>query len=213
MIQKMTKKLKELYSNYGLPENILTSVAAVAINGLDDACTDDQLTERAKDSSVVDFLKSLQSHSDKIRTDALKAAKGGKTKDGEEPEPGGDGGKIPDYIQRLLDQQEKDKKELADRLAAIESSNKLKDFDSLVSRLANEMGIDSVVLDLVKPGLSSDMDESAIKDKLGAAKKALSERGATFREQLTQQTSEAELQAQREEALKWAKEHEVKDAE
>lgn len=212
MIQKMTKKLKELYSNYGLPENVLTSVAAVAINGLDDACTDDQLTERAKDSSVVDFLKSLQSHSDKIRTDALKAAKG-KTKDVEDPEPGGDGGKIPDYIQRILDQQEKDKKELADRLAAIESSNKLKDFDSLVSRLANEMGIDSVVLDLVKPGLSSDMDESAIKDKLGAAKKALSERGATFREQLTQQTSEAELQAQREEALKWAKEHEVKDAE
>ena len=212
MIQKMTKKLKELYSNYGLPENVLTSVAAVAINGLDDACTEEQLTERAKDSSVVDFLKSLQSHSDKIRTDALKAANG-KTKDGKEPEPGGDGGKIPDYIQRLLDQQEKDRKELADRLAAIESSNKLKDFDSLVSRLANEMGIDSVVLDLVKPGLSSDMDESAIKDKLGAAKKALSERGATFREQLTQQTSEAELQAQREEALKWAKEHEVKDAE
>lgn len=212
MIQKMTKKLKELYSNYGLPENVLTSVAAVAINGLDDACTEEQLTERAKASSVVDFLKSLQSHSDKIRTDALKAAKG-KTKDGEEPEPGGDGGKIPDYIQRLLDQQEKDKKELADRLAAIESSNKLKDFDSLVSRLANEMGIDSVVLDLVKPGLSSDMDESAIKDKLGAAKKALSERGATFREQLTQESSEAELQAQREEALKWAKEHEVKDAE
>lgn len=212
MIQKMTKKLKELYSNYGLPENVLTSVAAVAINGLDDACTDDQLTERAKASSVVDFLKSLQSHSDKIRTDALKAAKG-KTKDGEEPEPGGDGGKIPDYIQRLLDQQEKDKKELADRLAAIESSNKLKDFDSLVSRLANEMGIDSVVLDLVKPGLSSDMDESAIKDKLGAAKKALSERGATFREQLTQESSEADLQAQREEALKWVKEHEVKDAE
>lgn len=212
MIQKMTKKLKELYSNYGLPENVLTSVAAVAINGLDDACTEEQLTERAKASSVVDFLKSLQSHSDKIRTDALKAAKG-KTKDGEEPEPGGDGGKIPDYIQRLLDQQEKDKKELADRLAAIESSNKLKDFDSLVSRLANEMGIDSVVLDLVKPGLSSDMDESAIKDKLGAAKKALSERGATFREQLTQESSEAELQAQREEALKWVKEHEVKDAE
>ena len=208
----MTRKLKELYSNYGLPENVLTSVAAVAINGLDDACTEEQLTERAKDSSVVDFLKSLQSHSDKIRTDALKAAKG-KTKDVEDPETGGDGGKIPDYIQKLLDQQEKDRKELADRLAAIESSNKLKDFDSLVSRLANEMGIDSVVLDLVKPGLSSDMDESAIKDKLGAAKKALSERGATFREQLTQQTSEAELQAQREEALKWAKEHEVKDAE
>ena len=209
MIQKMTKKLKELYSNYGLPENVLTSVAAVAINGLDDACTDDQLTERAKDSSVVDFLKSLQSHSDKIRTDALKAAKG-KTKDVEDPDPDKNKGEIPDYIQRLLDQQEKDRKELADRLAAIESANKTKDFDSMVSRLANEMGIDSVVLDLVKPGLSSDMDESAIKDKLGAAKKALSERGAKFKEQLTQQTSEAELQAQREDARKWVKEHEVK---
>ena len=179
MIQKMTKKLKELYSNYGLPENVLTSVAAVAINGLDDACTEEQLTERAKDSSVVDFLKSLQSHSDKIRTDALKAAKG-KTKDVEDPDPDNDEGKIPDYIQKILDQQEKDQKELADRLAAIESANKTKDFDSMVSRLANEIGIDSVVLDLVKPGLSSDMDESAIKDKLGAAKKALSERDAKF---------------------------------
>ena len=210
MIQKMTKKLKELYSNYGLPENVLTSVAAVAINGLDDACTEDQLTERAKDSSVVDFLKSLQSHSDKIRTDALKAAKG-KTKDVEDPDPDNDEGKIPDYIQKILDQQEKDRKELADRLAAIESANKTKDFDSMVSRLANEIGIDSVVLDLVKPGLSSDMDESAIKDKLGAAKKALSERGAKFKEQLTQQTSEAELQAQLEDARKWVKEHEVKN--
>lgn len=210
MIQKMTKKLKELYSNYGLPENVLTSVAAVAINGLDDACTEEQLTERAKASSVVDFLKSLQSHSDKIRTDALKAAKG-KTKDVEDPDPDNDKGKIPDYIQKILDQQEKDRKELADRLAAIESANKTKDFDSMVSRIANEMGIDSVVLDLVKPGLSSDMDESAIKDKLGAAKKALSERGATFREQLAQDTSEAELQAQRDDAIKWAKEHEVKD--
>ena len=206
----MTKKLKELYSNYGLPENVLTSVAAVAINGLDDACTEEQLTERAKDSSVVDFLKSLQSHSDKIRTDALKAAKG-KTKDVEDPDPDNDEGKIPDYIQKILDQQEKDQKELADRLAAIESANKTKDFDSMVSRLANEIGIDSVVLDLVKPGLSSDMDESAIKDKLGAAKKALSERGAKFKEQLTQQTSEAELQAQREDARKWVKEHEVKN--
>lgn len=210
MIQKMTKKLKELYSNYGLPENVLTSVAAVAINGLDDACTEEQLTERAKDSSVVDFLKSLQSHSDKIRTDALKAAKG-KTKDVEDPDPDNDGGKIPDYIQKIFDQQEKDRKELADRLAAIESANKTKGFDSMVSRLANEIGIDSVVLDLVKPGLSSDMDESAIKDKLGAAKKALSERGAKFKEQLTQQTSEAELQAQLEDARKWVKEHEVKN--
>lgn len=202
MIQKMTKKLKELYSNYGLPENVLTSVAAVAVNGLDDSCTDEELLERAKAPSVVDFLKSLQSHSDKIRTDALKAAKG-KTKD--DPTNGEDD--VPDYVKSILEQNEK----MAKRIEDLENARTAKDFDSLVSKVAKDLGIDAAVLDLVKPGLSSDMDENAIKDKLGAAKKTLSERGATFKEQLKPQTSAAELEAQREEALKWAKEHEVKD--
>lgn len=209
MIQKMTKKLKELYSNYGLPENVLTSVAAVAVNGLDDSCTDEELLERAKAPSVVDFLKSLQSHSDKIRTDALKAAKG-KTKEEEEvktPKNGEDD--VPDYVKRILEQNEK----MAKRIEDLENAKTAKDFDSLVSKVAKDLEIDAAVLDLVKPGLSSDMDENAIKDKLGAAKKTLSERGATFKEQLRTQTSAAELEAQREEALKWAKEHEVKDGE
>ena len=54
------------------------------------------------------------------------------------------------------------------------------------------------------------MSETAIKDKLGAAKKTLSERGATFTEQLKTQASEAEVEAKRNDALKWVKEHEVK---
>lgn len=208
MIQKMTKKLKELYSNYGLPENVLTSVAAVAVNGLDDSCTDEELLERAKAPSVVDFLKSLQSHSDKIRTDALKAAKG-KTKDDPKSDPKNDEDDVPDYVKSILEQNEK----MAKRIEDLENAKTAKDFDSLVSKVAKDLGIDAAVLDLVKPGLSSDMDENAIKDKLGAAKKTLSERGATFKEQLKPQTSAAELEAQREEALKWAKEHEVKDGE
>lgn len=212
MINKMTQKLKELHSNLGCPETILTSVANVAIIGLADDADDAAITARANDKSIVDMLKAFQSHVDTVRTAAKKAKHGKTTVDEPDDEPDNDD-KTPKYIKdmmELIKNQGEMIKNQGERIGAMENAKKTENFDSLVTRIAKDLGIDDAVLDLVKPGLSSDMSETAIKDKLGAAKKTLSERGATFTEQLKTQVSEAEIEAKRNDALKWVKEHEVK---
>lgn len=212
MINKMTQKLKELHSNLGCPETILTSVANVAIIGLADDADDAAITARANDKSIVDMLKAFQSHVDTVRTAAKKAKRGKTTVDEPDDEPDNDD-KTPKYINdmmELIKNQGEMIKNQGERIGAMENARKTDNFDSMVTRIAKDLGIDDAVLDLVKPGLSSDMSETAIKDKLGAAKKTLSERGATFTEQLKTQASEAEIEAKRNNALKWVKEHEVK---
>lgn len=213
MINKMTKKLKELHSNLGCPETILTSVANVAIIGLADDADDAAITARANDKSIVDMLKAFQSHVDTVRTAAKKAKPGKTTVDEPDDEPDNDD-KTPKYVKdmmELIKSQGEILKSQGERIEAMENTSKTNDFNSMVSRIAQELGIDDAVLDLVKPGLSSDMSETAVKDKLGSVVKTLSERGATFKESLTLQTSEADEEAQREDAKKWVKEHEVKN--
>lgn len=214
MINKMTQKLKELHSNLGCPETILTSVANVAIIGLADDADDAAITARANDKSIVDMLKAFQSHVDTVRTAAKKAKPGKTTVDKHDDETTVDDDDTPKYIKdmmELIKSQGELLKSQGERIEAMENTSKTNDFNSMVSRIAQELGIDDAVLDLVKPGLSSDMSETAVKDKLGAAKKTLSERGATFTELLKTQSSEAEDEARREEAKKWVKEHEVKN--
>ena len=206
MINKMTKKLKELHSNLGCPETILTSVANVAIIGLADDADDAAITARANDKSIVDMLKAFQSHVDTVRTAAKKAKPGKTTVDEPDYEPDDDD-KTPKYVKDILDVIKKQ----GERIDAMENAKKTENFDSMVARVAKDLGIDDAVLDLVKPGLSSDMSETAIKDKLGSVVKTLSERGAMFKESLTPQASEANEEAQREAAKKWVKEHEVKN--
>lgn len=206
MINKMTKKLKELHSNLGCPETILTSVANVAIIGLADDADDAAITARANDKSIVDMLKAFQSHVDTVRTAAKKAKPGKTTVDEPDDEPDDDD-KTPKYVKDILDVIKKQ----GERIEAMENAKKTENFDSMVARVAKDLGIDDAVLDLVKPGLSSDMSETAIKDKLGSVVKTLSERGAMFKESLTPQASEANEEAQREAAKKWVKEHEVKN--
>lgn len=213
MINKMTKKLKELHSNLGCPETILTSVANVAIIGLADDADDAAITARANDKSIVDMLKAFQSHVDTVRTAAKKAKPGKTTVDEPDDEPDNDD-KTPKYVKdmmELIKNQGELLKSQGERIEAMEKTSKTNDFNSMVSRIAQELGIDNAVLDLVKPGLSSDMSETAVKDKLGSVVKTLSERGATFKESLTLQTNEADEEAQREDAKKWVKEHEVKN--
>lgn len=206
MINKMTKKLKELHSNLGCPETILTSVANVAIIGLADDADDAAITARANDKSIVDMLKAFQSHVDAVRT-AAKKAKPGKTTVDEPDDELDDDDKTPKYVKDILDVIKKQ----GERIEAMENAKKTENFDSMVARVAKDLGIDDAVLDLVKPGLSSDMSDTAIKDKLGSVVKTLSERGAMFKESLTPQASEANEEAQREAAKKWVKEHEVKN--
>lgn len=207
MINKMTQKLKELHSNLGLPEAVLTSVAGAAIIGLADDADDTAITARANEKSIADMLKSFQSHADKIRTEAQKAAKQQTTKGDEPPTPPA----IPEALQKLLDEQAKTNQLLTERLAAIEKTNQTKTFDDMVNRIAKELNLSDAVLDQFRAGLSSDMDEKAVKDKLGALKKVLAESGARFEEKMTDQEESAKLKAAQEEAVKWAKEHEVKD--
>lgn len=206
MIKKMTQKLKELHSNLGCPETILTSVANVAIIGLADDADDAAITARANDKSIVDMLKAFQSHVDTVRTAAKKAKPGKTTVDEPEDEPDNDD-KTPKYVKDILDVL----KQQGERIDAMENARKTENFDSMVSRVAKDLGISDAVLDLVKPGLSSDMSETAVKDKLGSVVKTLSEQGAVFNERLTSQTSEVNEDEEREAAKKWVKEHEVKN--
>ena len=68
------------------------------------------------------------------------------------------------------------------------------------------------MLDLCKGSLSSDMDEKAIRDSLGAAQKKFIELGVKVEEgqQQRTKTEEAKEQAERKEAADWVKEHEIK---
>lgn len=203
MINKMTTKLKELHSNLGLPETVLSSVAGVAIIGLADDANDDVITSRAKEDRIVSMLKSFQSHADAVRTKAVRDTedknKGGKQEDN-----------VPEWAKTLMDQQNQTQQKLLERIETLEKNNVTTSFNSMVDRIGKELLLSDEMLDLCKQGLSSDMTEQAVKDKLGAFKKAMVNQGAKFEESISAATTDAQLEQQRAEALKWVKEHEVK---
>lgn len=207
MLEKMTQKLKELYSNLGLPESILNSVAGAAVIGLSEDAADDVIAARASEKGIADMLKAYQSHADKVRG-GKKANKGkNNADDGESDED------APSWFKSYTDGQNEIQQKLLDRIAALESAKETEAFDAIVSRVGKELHLEGAMLDLCKSGLSSDMDEKTIKDKLGAAKKVLVEGGVHFEEKLSSHDESSRRQAEIDAARAWAKEHAVKDSE
>lgn len=195
----MTQRLKESYSHLGLPESVLNSVAKVAIIGLAEDVSDEDFDARVKDSSIEEMLKGFQSHADRVR--GGKKVKEVKNKDVEVDDPEDD---APAWFKSYVDKSEADRKSLLDKIAALEGAESAKKFDSLVSSIASELGLSSSMLDLVRPGLSSDMDETAIRNKLGATKKALIENGVKFEEKVDPSDTSREA-SYREDARAWCK--------
>ena len=195
----MTQRLKESYSHLGLPESVLNSVAKVAIIGLAEDVSDEDFDARVNDSSIEEMLKGFQSHADRVRGKKVKDVK---NKDVEVDDPEDDD--APAWFKSYVDKSEADRKSLLDKITALEGAESAKKFDSLVSSIGSELGLSSSMLDLVRPGLSSDMDETAIRNKLGATKKALIENGVKFEEKVDPSDTSREA-SYREDARAWCK--------
>jgi hypothetical protein len=202
MLERMTQELKKLYSNLGLPESVLTSVASVAIMGMSEDSDDAALSARAGDEVISGMLKSFQSHADKVRTQARKAAD-----DKNKEELSGD---VPSWFKDYVVHQEKAQSDLLAKITALEGAATIKDFNSMVVRIGKELGLSDSMLDLCRGGLSSDMEENAVRDKLGSFKKTLIENGVKFEERLSSQATASRTQAELEEARAWAKENSLK---
>ena len=203
MLVRMTQELKKLHSDLGLPETVLNSVAGFAIVGMSDESDDAAITARASEPSVREMLKSFQSHTDKIRTEAKKVAK----EENKNEEVHDD---VPSWFKSYEERQEKTQNELLEKIKTLEGEASEKNFSSMVSRIGKELGLEGAVLDLCSNGLSSDMDETAVRNKLGAAKKTLVDSGVKFEERLSTQSTAAQNAAELEAARAWAKENVVK---
>ena len=208
MLVKMTQKLKELHSNLGLPELVLNSVAEVAKIGLPEDADDAAITARASEKSIVDMLKAFQSHADSVRTNAKKANKGkNNAEDGESND------ETPSWFKSYMDSQSEVQQKLLDRIAVLESAKATEAFDAMVTRVGKELNLSGSMLDLCRTGLSSDMDEKTVKDKLGAAKKVLADNGVHFEEKLSSTDESSRRQADIDAARAWAKEQVAKNSE
>lgn len=211
MKQKMTSKLKELFPNLGLTDAVLEQVSGIAIVGLDEAADDAAITERAK--SYEAMLKAFQSDTDRRVNEAVKKAGnkgGGANPDPTNPPTNTEPTGMPDWFKTYTEKQDAERKELLDKIAALEGKNAAQAFDELVAKVAGELGLSGKMLDLCKLGLSSDMDEAKIKETMGATKKLMAEAGAKVDEQLPGATATDE-EAARKAAQDWVKEHAVKD--
>ena len=173
MKSKMLSALKSRYSNLGLSDDQLNLVVPMAILGLSDDADEAAIAARASESYISDMLKSMQSQSDKIRSLESKRPKGndGEDNKGGKNEPTGDG--KMDEVLALLKAQKEANEAMQKRLDDLEGAGKQKEFDSMVTRVGKELHLSAAMLDLCKAGLSSDMDETAVRNALGAKKKAL----------------------------------------
>ena len=208
MLVKMTQKLKELYSNLGLPETILNSVAGAAVIGLGEDADDAAITARANEKGIADMLKAYQSHADSVRTNAKKAIKGKNNAD-----DGESNDETPSWFKSYMDSQSEVQQKLLDRIAVLESAKATEAFDAMVTRVGKELNLSGSMLDLCRTGLSSDMDEKTVKDKLGAAKKVLADNGVHFEEKLSSTDESSRRQADIDAARAWAKEQVAKNSE
>jgi len=206
MKTKMLSALKKRYSNLGLSDEQFKLVVPMAVLGLSDDADDASIEARASESYISDMLKNMQSQSDRIRTLEKKPK--------EELRPGNKGDEPTgddklDAIMALLNEQKTTNAALQKRLDDLEGAGKQKDFDSLVSRIGKELHISAAMLDLIKPGLSSDMDETAVRDALGAKKKALVDEGVKFDDGGSQYSRGTQTEAERQAAESWVEAHKV----
>ena len=207
MKTKMLSALKTRYSNLGLSDEQFNLVVPMAVLGLSDDADDAAIAARASESYISDMLRNMQSQSDKIRSLEKKPKKDDEDNKGGKQEPTGNG--QIDEILKLLKAQNEANEAMKSRLDALEGEGKKKDFDALVSRVGKELNLSSAMLDLCKAGLSSDMDETAIRTALGAKKKALIDEGLRFDEGGSAGHKGAQSQAEQSEAEEWVKQHKV----
>lgn len=207
MVKKMIDALKKRYSNLGLTDEVFEKVAPMAVVGLADDAEESVIESRASEVYVSDMLKMMQSQFDRVRTEASKSKKPEVNK-GDDTNPGGNDSKM-DEILGLLKSQKESNEAMQKRLEALEGENKSKSFNELVAKSAKELNVPANLLGLFKSGLSPDMDEKAIKDAMGATKKALIDNGVQFAEAQRVGSKAAQTEAERKEASDWVEQHKI----
>lgn len=209
MKTKMLEALKKRYSNLGLSDDQFNLVVPMAVLGLADDADEASIEARASESYISDMLKNMQSQGDKIRTLEAKVGKPGKSNKGDDDDPGEPKGELAEVL-KLLKEQKESNAAMQKRLEDLENAGKTKDFEALVGRVARDLHVPAALLDLFKDGLSSDMDEKAVKDAMGAKKKALVDQGVKFADGTQVDTAKAQTEAEAKEAADWVKGHAVK---
>ena len=200
--EKMANKLKELYSNLGFSQEVLVSVSESAIVGLADDADDAAIEARAK--GFEGMLKAFQSNTEKRVTDAVTKAKGDGNKGGDGHTQTVEG--EPEWFKTYRESQEAELKALKDQLDKVEGAGRQKSFDDMVAKHAKTLGLSGDLLDMAKATLSADMDEDAIMNALGKAKKTLMEAGARVgSEERTTQMTKTEEEKMRADAADWVK--------
>lgn len=203
--ERMSNKLQELYSSLGFSKDVLNDVAEFAVSGLDENCDDAALEAHAK--GFEGMLKSFQSNTEKRVTEAVKRASEEKNKSGQQTsqqQQQQQQGDEPAWFKTYREAREAEEKKLREEIESLRSAKFTEDFDKVVKRVAKGLGLSGEVLELAKAGLSSDMDENAVKDALGKAKKTLIEAGAKIgSEERTPQMTQSEEEAARKAAASW----------
>lgn len=185
----------------GLNDAIFEQVAGIAIVGLAEDADEAAITEKAK--TFEGMLKAFQSETDRRVTEAAKKA-GNKGGDKKDPDPEDKKDEKPAWLQEILDAQKQETDALKAKIEALEGANTKKAFDAMVDGIVKELHLDKlpeVQLDLVKKGLSSDMDETAVRDSLGKIAKSYVDAGFKLTEQSS--TAVTDDEALEKEAQAW----------
>lgn len=174
MKEKILELLKKQYSNLGLSKEVLNSYAEHLSVGLEEGVTDEELENKVK--SVDGILKATQVFGDKRENDGKKVAQ---TQNKSEEEPKDNvPEEAPSWFKEYLDSEKQKRAELEGKLAELQAANSRVDFDTKVGKIAKELNLSGDLLDLAKAKLSSDMDETAIRNSLGETKQIFIKSGA-----------------------------------
>lgn len=205
MKEKIIERLNKAYSNLGLSNDIIEFRADVLSKTLTE---ESQIDDAVK--AEEDFFKLIQSFGDK-RAAGKKGngKKGNKGENGDETDETKDVNDV-DGLKKLIENQNKLIETLSNRVNELDGSHKQKSFDELVSKVASEVGLKGDMLDLAKAKLSSDMDETAIRNSLGASKQIFIKCGANFENESNGKFL-SEEDAARKNAAEWVKSNEIKD--
>lgn len=185
MDKKILEGLKKTYSNLGLPESVLSAHAKL-LSGFIPADASDEDKEKKVNELVEgakEHLTAIQSFGDARAAGKNKGGKGNKsnkqntddtTDDGDDDNGGsGNDSESMKLLKQILDNQKK----YEERIATLENNNTKKDRDALVDGIAKELGLPETYLKYAKATLTDDMDEKALRDALGKAKKDFSAMG------------------------------------
>lgn len=175
MDKKIFESLKKTYSNLGLPENVLKNHAKLLSGFIANDLSDEDKEKKVQElvDGAKEQLTAIQSFGDSRANGKNKGGSGSKTepepdKSLTEPDkPNDDDSESMKMLKQILENQKK----YEERIATLENNNTKKDRDALIAGIAKELGLPEQVLKYAKVDITDEMDETALRDTLGKAKK------------------------------------------